>query len=261
MDTDTIINIYSINTRFILLKLQDIELITMVSNGYVNITSLCNSRDKQFEDWKNMETSKKLIKYIEDTKQENIKLIVNIKGYKNNEILKGEYVSPELLQYVTYWISPYLGIKVSIMMRYYYRKILASIESQEDIVYGELIKTYVYKIKEKYDKQREEASKYFSDIETVIYSKLTACLLDKAGYVLFGNCSNLENSDKDIDEINKKIEDIEQELENNNNYRNTVLDIINTNHERSNIHIASLLIYNSNYKEILVQIKNYIDFI
>ncbi|AYP74069.1 p28-like protein [Fowlpox virus] len=250
---------YNINTKFILLKLYDVEVIIMISNGYVNITKLCRYENKQFKDWKDLEASKKLLESIESIK-ENTKLIINV-GYKNREMIKGEYISPELLQYATYWISPYIAIQVSIIMRHYYRKLLTNIETQEDIVYGELIHTYIYQIKEKYDKRVEEVNKYFDEIENDIYNKLTACLLEKAEHILSRNYNDTTNTNyEDSHEINKKIEYIEQELENNNKYRNSILDIIKDNKERSGIYISSLLTYcNTSYKDTLIRIKAHLD--
>ncbi|QRI43022.1 N1R/p28-like protein [Cheloniid poxvirus 1] len=260
MDAESI-KIYNINTKFVLLKLNDIEIVTMISNGYVNVTKLCKSRNKQFKDWKILDTSIQLMDEITSAKKENTKVIITV-GSKNREMLKGEYISPELLQYATYWISPYIAIQVSIIMRYYYRKLLANIETQEDLIYGELLHTYINQVKEKYDKRIEEVNKYFDEIENVIYNKLTERLLEKAEYILSRNYNdtiNINYEDSHMSEVNMKIERLEKELEDNNQNRNTVLSIIKSNREKSDIYIASLLAHNSNYRETLIRIKYHID--
>ncbi|QGM48952.1 MPPV-328 N1R/p28-like protein [Magpiepox virus 2] len=260
MDVESI-KVYNINTKFMLLKLNDIEIVTMISNGYVNVTKLCKSRNKQFKDWKILDTSIQLMDEITSTKKDDTNIIIDV-SYTSNELLKGEYVSPVLLQHIAYWISSYVAIKVSILIRYYFRKLLINTETQEDIAYGELLRTYIDQVKEKYDLRVNEINQYFNEISNVIYNKLTICLLEKAEYIIskdYSDLSNTDYEDNDMSEVNMKIERLEKELEDNNQNRNTVLSIIKSNREKSDMYIASLLAHNSNYRETLIRIKYHID--
>uniref|UniRef100_A0AAT9UR05 KilA N domain protein n=1 Tax=Apapanepox virus TaxID=3049969 RepID=A0AAT9UR05_9POXV len=261
MDTESI-KLYHINTRFVLLKLSDIEIIVMMNNGYVNVTKLCNSRNKQFKDWKSLDSSIQLINDIASTKKDGTDIIIDISRKTDNEMLKGEYVPPVLLQHIAYWISSYVAIKVSILLRYYFRKLLINAETQEDIVYGELLKTYIDQIKDKYDVRVNEVNQYFNEISNVIYNKLTICLLEKAEYIIskdYSDLSNTDYEDNNMSEVNMKIERLEKELEDNNYIHNTVLSIIKSNREKSDMYISSLLVHNSNYRETLIRIKYHID--
>nr|WIK87635.1 N1R/p28 family protein [Oriental turtle dovepox virus] len=253
----TDIKIYSINKCFMFMKLLDVEVVIMRSNGFVNITRLCNSEGKNFNDWKRLESSKRLLNILKD----NCELrdpIINIK--RNRIKINGEYVSQLLLEYVIPWISPYITTRVSILMRYYRRCITLNMETEKDIEYSQELQNQISNIDEVYDKYIKDISNHFKEIETSYYNKLSTYLLKKAECVLekdYSKDQDVENNeDNHIDEI---IDSIESEIKENN--RCYMLSVNNVRKQQTEDHfnISNIMLSGGPFNEIIVKIRNYIE--
>ncbi|AAR83553.1 p28-like protein [Canarypox virus] len=100
----------------------DVSLIIMKSNNYINATKLCDSQKKDFRNWKKLSTSKFLIKDIKEInnqlKTSNKDMIIEVKEGNNSKI-QGFYVHQDLIYPIAYWISPIFAIKVNKIINYY----------------------------------------------------------------------------------------------------------------------------------------------
>ncbi|AUD40343.1 N1R/p28 family protein [Flamingopox virus FGPVKD09] len=253
----TDIKIYSINKCFMSMKLLDVEVVIMRSNGFVNITRLCNSEGKNFNDWKQLESSKRLLNVLKD----NCELhdpIINIKRTRIK--INGEYVSQLLLDYVITWISPYITTRVSILMRYYRRCIALNIETEKDIEYSQELQNQISNIDEVYDKFIKDISNHFKEIETSYYNKLSTYLLKKAERVLEKDYSKEQdvenNEDNHIDEM---IDSIESEIKENNRYYMSSLNNVRKQQTEDHINISNIILSGDPFNEMIVKIRNYIE--
>ena len=107
--------------------------ITVLSreDGFINATAMCKAGGKQFKHWNCLESTKVLIKALEDA--ENLKagiptslmsvdipevgiptsqFIVSIKG-NSSKFSQGSWIHPDLAVHLAMWISPTFGIQVS----------------------------------------------------------------------------------------------------------------------------------------------------
>ncbi|AID46969.1 N1R/p28 family protein [Penguinpox virus] len=253
----TDIKIYSINKCFMSMKLLDVEVIIMRSNGFVNITRLCNSEGKNFNDWKQLESSKRLLNVLKD----NCELhdpIINIKRTRIK--INGEYVSQLLLDYVIPWISPYITTRVSILMRYYRRCIALNIETEKDIDYSQELQNQISNVDEVYKKCIKDISNHFKEIETSYYNKLSTYLLKKAERVLEKDYSKEQyvdnNEDNHIDEM---IDSIESEIKENNRCYVSSINNIRKQQTEDHINISNIMLSGDPFNEIIVKIRNYIE--
>lgn len=79
-------------------------------NNYINADKICKSKNKNFEDWYNLEVTKELIKSIESE-------------YNLIEINDGEHwIHPDLAIQLACWISPTLAVKVTEFIRKLFSK-------------------------------------------------------------------------------------------------------------------------------------------
>ncbi|UOX38655.1 KilA N domain protein [Finch poxvirus] len=100
----------------------EVSLIIMKSNNYINATKLCESQKKNFRNWKKLSTSKFLIKDIKNInnqlKMPNKDMIIEVKEGVNSKI-QGFYVHQDLIYPIAYWISPIFAVKVNKIINYY----------------------------------------------------------------------------------------------------------------------------------------------
>ena len=80
---------------------KDSNIFYRMEDNYINATKLCETDNKTFEDWIQLETTKEIIKYIES----NTLLIELI----NNE----NWIHPELAINLAHWVSPMCGLKMN----------------------------------------------------------------------------------------------------------------------------------------------------
>jgi hypothetical protein len=81
----------------------------MTSNGYINITKICEEYEKDFNIWCNDEHNIELINCVEE--EINNKPIIEIKDNKNKKI-NGIYINELLIPHIVCWISPKFAIKM-----------------------------------------------------------------------------------------------------------------------------------------------------
>jgi len=103
-----------INKKFGYGDLFGYKVIISKVNGYTNITKLLKDisnqlgKEKTFEEWKQLDEAKELIKFNEDSEHKS-----PINEVKNGKLTKGIYVSPVLLFTIASWASSSFALKIS----------------------------------------------------------------------------------------------------------------------------------------------------
>ena len=114
-----------------------VEVLIMVSNGYINATKLCALGGKRFIDWKRNGSSQDLIRDIEtdvnsdcENPHNRTPVIISVKG-GNNQLIVGSYVHPQLIVFVASWISSKFASNVSKIVNNY---IIAETERKNQMI-------------------------------------------------------------------------------------------------------------------------------
>lgn len=90
-------------------KYGDFTIIIKLSNGYINITNICEEYKKDFNNWSNEENNIQLINAV-NNKIHN-QSIIEIKN-NCNILVNGIYINELLLPHIICWISPKFAIKI-----------------------------------------------------------------------------------------------------------------------------------------------------
>ena len=94
-------------------------------DGFINATAMCKAGGKQFKHWNSLESTKELIKALEETKNVEIncevgiptsQFIVSIKG-NSSKFSQGSWIHPDLAVQLAQWISPTFALQVSKWVR------------------------------------------------------------------------------------------------------------------------------------------------
>nr|WCB87029.1 CPPV218 N1R/p28-like protein [Cooks petrelpox virus] len=158
------IKLHHINDKFCYAKLEDVSILVMKDNNYINISKLCKLENKKYKDWECMESSKKVIEKIE--KDYNVPIMIRVKGRK----ISGCYVCIELVHHVTRWISPYIASKVPILFRYYMKEfnnvtgVCNDVLSNKNIIFGEILEI----LNSKYKKDMKFLNIVYEKYRTII---------------------------------------------------------------------------------------------
>ncbi|CCU55398.1 N1R/p28-like protein [Adoxophyes honmai entomopoxvirus 'L'] len=185
----------------------DFKLVIDKTTGYFNATKLCNFGGKQFKQWKRLEKSQELIKYIENLRSGNphpwkYEIISNNK----HDICKkytGVYVCDDLILDIASWISPEFYMKCNNIIKHYFKNEFKNLSDKD-------IKNKIQRNINKYTNIIEEKELEINDLN----SKLNN-IIDQNNKILETN-KNLENQNKQLLELAKKqnikLDDIEYEL-------------------------------------------------
>lgn len=99
------------------LIINGINVSSRIEDGFINATSLCKAGGKKFNDWNRLESTKELIKTLEQLKI----LETGIPAFKSVDILKGKnsgsWIHPDLAVQLAQWISPKFALQVSRWVR------------------------------------------------------------------------------------------------------------------------------------------------
>jgi len=118
------------------INLNGIIVLSRPEDGFINATAMCKAGGKEFNHWNSLESTKELVKALEDSQKLNVKnsleIIEDIKdeiethddflnpgipAFKNIQTTKGKYggswIHPDLAVPLAQWISPKFSIKVS----------------------------------------------------------------------------------------------------------------------------------------------------
>lgn len=98
-----------INNDYAYGKYGEFTIIMMTSNGFINITNICNDYKKDFYDWSKEEHNIELINVCND--EINNKSIIEINN-NNNKLINGIYINELLLPHIICWISPKFALKI-----------------------------------------------------------------------------------------------------------------------------------------------------
>ncbi|AAF44592.1 N1R/p28 family protein [Fowlpox virus] len=109
------IKVESINNNFCKLSYEDIEIIMMKENEYINATRLCSSRGRDILDWMSKESSVELINEL-DRINRSCNDYYDYRGIVLNVVSDSEtselYVHRDLILHISHWISPLFSLKV-----------------------------------------------------------------------------------------------------------------------------------------------------
>ncbi|CCU56183.1 N1R/p28-like protein [Choristoneura rosaceana entomopoxvirus 'L'] len=189
----------------------DFKLVIDKSTGFFNATKLCNLGNKQFKQWKRLEKSQDLIKYIENIRGGDSHFgFYEIKGDNNDEIIKqytGQYVCDDLILDISSWISPEFYMKCNNIIKHYFINEYKKLSKEE-------IKNKINEIQNKYTniiRENEIILKQKDDkIDELIH--INKKILEKS--------INLEEQNKKLLKLaerqNIKLDEIEDELEETN---------------------------------------------
>ncbi|AUD40357.1 N1R/p28 family protein [Flamingopox virus FGPVKD09] len=116
------IKVESIDNNFCKLIYDDIEIIMMKENEYINATRLCNSRGRDVLDWVNKESSIELINELDRINRlcndyyDYRGIVLNVvSDDKTNEL----YVHRDLILHISHWISPLFSLKLGKFLNSY----------------------------------------------------------------------------------------------------------------------------------------------
>ncbi|AYP74139.1 p28-like protein [Fowlpox virus] len=109
---------------FNFVKYNEVSLIIMKSNNYINASRLCESQNRDFRNWKRLMASKFLIRDVKEINKHlkipNNKMIIEVADTNSkNCITSGFYVHQDLIYPIAYWISPIFAVKVNKIINYY----------------------------------------------------------------------------------------------------------------------------------------------
>lgn len=97
------------NKKYEIIKIgDDVDVILLKENNYINATKFCRKNGKDFYDWQRLNNTKDIIFEVEN--------IINkpsiIKITTKDNISRGSYVHPYLLTHIGGWISPKFQVNV-----------------------------------------------------------------------------------------------------------------------------------------------------
>jgi len=93
-------------------------------DGFINATAMCKAGGKQFKHWNSLESTKELIKALEETQFAEVGIptsanckVIDIKKGGNNKKSQGSWIHPDLAVQLAQWISPTFALQVSKWVR------------------------------------------------------------------------------------------------------------------------------------------------
>jgi KilA-N domain len=138
------------------LKLSGMVIEARDSDNYINATQLCKAGGKKFNHWYSLDTTKELIKELNNNlinSHTGIPVCENLVEASKSKH-KGTWIHPDLAIQLAQWISPSFSIQVSRWIRELFIAGSVSIDSRKS---DEELKELHYKLENK-NKQLEEPS-------------------------------------------------------------------------------------------------------
>jgi hypothetical protein len=105
-----------INEKYSNARYGEFDVIMDMTTGYINATKLCAQGGKLMKNWLSNDSSKELMKELEETinlsleNQTKISILVSCSSFG---YIKGTYVHPDLIPHIACWVSTKFAIKVS----------------------------------------------------------------------------------------------------------------------------------------------------
>lgn len=188
-ETDIKVGTYEPSTgRFAHGKLDDLIVVMMVENGYINATNICNENDKSFEDWLNEEGTEELISEIQKLHPESELIMTVTEGIDE---VRGTYVHPDMINHVISWCSPKYALKVSRIVNEYHIK--QAIEEKNRLL---------GKKQDKIDRMSKKLDKMLDTKNKLLDTKKD---LNKMNKKLLDDMKDLKKSNKKLLRDNKKL--------------------------------------------------------
>lgn len=105
-----------INEKYSNARYGEFDVIMDMTTGYINATKLCAQGGKLMKNWLSNDSSKELMKELEETinlsleNQTKISILVSCSSFG---YIKGTYVHPDLIPHIACWVSTKFAVKVS----------------------------------------------------------------------------------------------------------------------------------------------------
>ena len=104
------------------LELNGISILSRAEDGYINATAMCKAGKKLFANWYQLESTKDLIKELENQIIKSdigipISQLVDVKKGNTSQFSQGSWVHPDLAVQLAQWISPTFALQVSRWVR------------------------------------------------------------------------------------------------------------------------------------------------
>lgn len=101
-----------INDEYSYGKYNDLKVIVMNRNGYINVSNLCALGDKNLKHWRKTKDSEELIKITSRLSRINKKNITITVKNENKNNISGIYMHPFVATHIAMWISPKFSVYV-----------------------------------------------------------------------------------------------------------------------------------------------------
>ncbi len=99
------------------LILNNVTIVSRITDNYINATQLCKAGNKKFNDWFRIDTTKILISTLESETGIPASQLVDIKKGNSLEFEQGSWVHPDLAIQLAQWLSPKFALQVSKWIR------------------------------------------------------------------------------------------------------------------------------------------------
>lgn len=125
-----------INNLYYWRKYDDLTIIFMKANGYINATKICQQIDntKRFRDWKTTTTAKDGMNQLSEIKNIAVDDLMIIVRKNNNRRVTGTYVHPILFTQIASWISSKFLMKICLWIDEW----IKYSEDNENLYYNEI---------------------------------------------------------------------------------------------------------------------------
>ena len=156
------------------LVLSGIVIESRESDKFINATQLCKAGGKRFGDWYSLDSTKELIRTLEESIKSDTKSsvsLIDIKKGNTKLYTQGSWIHPDLAVPLAQWISPSFAIQVSRWIRELFITGSVSINSRKT---DEELKELQYRLEEserKFVNVDEQHKKELEQISKQLYEK------------------------------------------------------------------------------------------
>ena len=99
------------------LILNNVTIVSRITDNYINATQLCKAGNKKFNDWFRIDTTKILISTLEGETGIPASQLVDIKKGNSFDFEQGSWIHPDLAIQLAQWLSPKFALQVSKWIR------------------------------------------------------------------------------------------------------------------------------------------------
>jgi hypothetical protein len=207
------------------LTLDKIVVESRASDHFINATQLCKAGNKKFNNWFQLESTKELIKALQDKivyetgiPGSQIPQVIEVKRGNSSRFSQGSWVHPDLAIQLAQWISPHFALQVSAWIRELFATGSVQIDSKKTDEEIKRLEDKAYMLEQKlveknflleqktalFDEQKGQLQRLYDfNVELITYKKLkerreTVYIVSTYNYMLngmfkIGRTKNLKN--------------------------------------------------------------------